>query len=206
VEIGPQAGVVALLNSRLAAALSASVSTLQGHNVISNSHIATAASLSYTINAAAFDYIRVGPAYGYDHYQRNENFFTLGNGGYYSPDTSHSLGGFIDFLTHQGRQWIVGGRFTASWQYSRQSAAARFPLADDGTRFAGQIQSQFGTDSTLRGAVLLSPHLVLGAYGRITYSPSGRDMAAAVTLAVPFATRTALFSTDLPHVADRAWP
>lgn len=206
VEFGPQIGVIALLGEQISASVSGAVTALRGHGVINNDHVAASASLTYEVRAEGFDYIRVGPSYSFDHYRRDENFFTVGNGGYYSPDAAHSIGGFVDFLTHQGRSWLLGIRATAAYQHSSESGAPRFPLADDGSRFLSVVQSQFGTDSTLRGAVLLGSHFVLGGYGRVTYSPSGRDMAAGLTLSIPFGGRTGLFAGDLPHFADRSWP
>ena len=207
VEIGPQANAIVLLNSAIfPISGTVSASAITGRDVANNDHIATAWSLTYEIHATGFDYVRVGPSYAFDHYRRNENFFTVGNGGYYSPDVGHSLGGFVDFLTNQGRSWLVGARLNAAYQYSNESAAAVFPLTDNGNRFAGITQSQFGTDSTIRAAALIGPHVILGAFGRVTYAPSGRDMAAGLTLAIPFGGRTGLFSGDLPHFADRSWP
>ena len=206
VEIGPQAGLIYLVNENVSLSVSAAGSVLRGRGVADNSHIAATASLTYELAVPGFDYVRIGPAYGFDHYRRNQFFFTLGNGGYYSPDQSHSIGGFIDFMTQQGRGWLLGGRLTAALQHSRESAAPRFPLADDVTRFNGITQSQFGTDSVVRGAALVSPHVILGAYGRVTYAPSGRDMAGGLSVSFPFGGRVGLFASDLPRFADRSWP
>jgi hypothetical protein len=206
VEIGPEAGAILLLNQQWSLSGGVSIASLKGHNVADNTHVSANLSLTYEFKPDGFDYVRVGPAYGFEHYARNENFFTIGNGGYYSPAQAHSLGGFVDFLTTEGQTWQVGGRITAAWQHSVEESARRLPLTNDLSRFAGITQSQFGTDSVLRGSVLLSSRLIFGAYGRVTYSPSGRDMAAGMTLTVPFTARTAVFSSDLPHFADRSWP
>jgi hypothetical protein len=163
-------------------------------------------SLTYEIKPEGLDYLRIGPLYGFDRYGNNQNFFTLGNGGYYSPQAAHSAGAFVDFLTDEGKRWQIGGRVTGTWQHSREDAGIRFPRADDGSRFRGQVQTQFGTDSVLRASFLASPHIILGGYGRITYSPSGRDAALGISLTVPFGARSAVFSSDLPHFADRSWP
>jgi tetratricopeptide (TPR) repeat protein len=206
VEISPQVGLIALLTDKISLAANAAYGVLHGRNVARNSHATAGVSLTYEAKVPGFDYIRVGPAYTFDHYAKNQNFFTLGNGGYYSPGAGHSAGGFIDFQTAEGRRWQIAGRITGAWQYSVEKSAPRFPLADDGTRFAGLRQSQFGTDSVLRGSALLGSHLILGAYGRVTYAPSGRDIAGGLSITIPFGARSAMYSSDLPHFADRSWP
>lgn len=191
-EIGPQIGAVLLAADKLALSGSLSAATLQGHDVESNSRASANLSASYSLDMAGFDYLRVGPFYGFDAYDKNENFFTPGSGGYYSPQASHSLGAFADFLTTQGKSWLLGGRIGGSWQYARQSGEA--------------TETQLGTDATLRGGVLLGHGVILGGFGRLTVSPSGRDKAAGVTLTLPLSGRDGVFAADLPHFIDRSWP
>jgi hypothetical protein len=191
-EIGPQLGAVLLATEKLALSGSLAAATLQGHDVESNSRVSANLSASYSLEMGGFDYLRVGPFYGFDAYDKNENFFTPGAGGYYSPQASHSLGAFADFLTSQGKSWLLGGRIGGSWQYARQSGEA--------------TETQLGTDATLRGGVLLGHGVILGAFGRVTVSPSGRDKAAGLTLTMPLSGREGVFSADLPHFIDRSWP
>lgn len=191
-EIGPQIGAVLLATDQLALSGSLSASTLQGHDVEDNSRVSANLSASYSLGVNGFNWLRVGPFYGFDAYDRNENFFTRGFGGYYSPQASHCLGAFADFLTTQGKDWLIGGRIGESWQYARQSGV--------------ETQTQLGTDATLRAGVLLGHGVILGGFGRVTVSPSGRDKAAGVTLSVPLSGRDGLFSIDLPRFIDRAWP
>jgi hypothetical protein len=197
VEIGPQLGGILLADKDISVSGSVAYGSLQGHDVASNDHVAATLSASYSLHVDGFDYLRVGPSYAYDAYSRNQFFFTPGYGGYYSPQASHAPGLFTDFLTDQGQSWLVGGRVNGSWQYSRQAAEASF---------AGVTQTELGTDTTLRGAVLLGRSIILGAFGRVTISPSGRDKAAGLTLTVPLEGREGLFADDLPRFIDRAWP
>jgi hypothetical protein len=206
VEIGPQLSGILLAGKDFAVTAGVGYGTLQGHDVAGNDHLSATLSGSYSLTPGGFDYLRVGPFYSFDAYGRNEFFFTPGNGGYYSPQASHALGLFADILTEQGKSWLVGGRIGESWQYARQGDEAQHPLADDGSRFSGVTQTELGTDATVRGAVLLGRGLILGAFGRVTISPSDRDKAAGLTLTVPLSGRDGVFSDDLPHFIDRAWP
>jgi hypothetical protein len=206
VEIGPEAGVVYLFTDTLAGSVSAAASSVRGHNVQANGHITFNASLNYTFKPTGFDFIRVGPTYGFQHYSRNENFFTLGHGGYYSPDRIHSLGAFVEFQTDEAKRWQLAGRVSGGWTHKVEASAPQFPLADNGAVFLGARGSEFTTDSVLRGTVMLGDHLRLGMMGRYTQAPSGRDYAGAVTLSIPFGGRSATFSTELPRVLDRSWP
>lgn len=197
VEIGPQIGGILLADRDLSVSGSLAYGRLEGHEVAGNDHAQINLSGSYSLRLDGFDYLRLGPFYAYDAYGRNEFFFTPGYGGYYSPQASHALGLFADLLTDQGKSWLIGGRVSGSWQYSRQAAESVF---------SGVTQTELGTDTTLRGGVLLGHSVILGAFGRVTISPSGRDKAAGLTITVPLSGRDGLFADDLPHFIDRAWP
>jgi hypothetical protein len=197
VEIGPQIGGILLAEKDISVSASLAYGRLEGHEVAGNDHAEANLSGSYSLRLDGFDYLRLGPFYAYDAYGRNEFFFTPGYGGYFSPQASHALGLFADLLTDQGKGWLVGGRVSGAWQYSRQAAEASF---------GGITQTELGTDSTLRGGVLLGHSVILGGFGRITISPSGRDKAVGVTVTVPLSGREGLFADDLPHFIDRAWP
>jgi hypothetical protein len=197
VEMGPQLGGILLADKDISVSGSVAYGRLEGHEVAGNDHAAATLSGSYSLRLDGFDYLRLGPFYAYDAYGRNEFFFTPFYGGYYSPQASHALGLFADLLTDQGKNWLIGGRVSGSWQYSRQAAEGRF---------AGVTQTELGADTTLRGGMLLGHSVILGAFGRVTISPSGRDKAAGLTLTVPLSGRAGLFADDLPHFIDRAWP
>ena len=206
VDMGGQVAVTYLVSESVALSGSVEAAGLKGKNVASNSRLGASASLSYQFTPAGFDYVRLGPSYAYQHYAKNQFFFTYGNGGYYSPDQLHTLGGFLDFQSAEAKRWQIGARVNGGWTHKVEAQGSAFPLSNTVVPIGGARGSEFSVDSVARASVLVSDYLRLGVYGRYTQAPSGKDRAAAVTLSIPFGPRAAVFSSELPQVLDRAWP
>lgn len=206
VDMGGQLAVTYLASESIALSGSVEAAGLKGKSVASNSRLGASLSLSYQFQPEGFDYVRVGPSYAYQHYANNQFFFSYGNGGYYSPDQLHTLGGFVDFQTAEGKRWQIGARLNGGWTHKVEATGLAFPLSTAGARIGGARGSEFSVDSVGRATFLVSDTLRLGVYGRYTQAPSGKDRAIAVSLSLPLGSRTAVFSSDLPQVLDRAWP
>ena len=206
VDLGGQAAVTYLASETVALSGSVEAAALKGKDVAGNSRFGASLSLSYQFKPEGFDYVRIGPSYAYQHYAKNQFFFTYGNGGYYSPDQLHTLGGFLDVQSAEAKRWQIGARVSGGWTHKVEAAGFDFPLSALATRIGGARGSEFSVDSVGRASVLVSDHLRLGFYGRYTQAPSGKDKAVAVTLSLPLGPRAAVFSSDLPQVLDRSWP
>lgn len=206
VDMGGQVAVTYLASESVALSGSFEAANLKGRNVARNSRIGGSLALSYQFKPEGFDYVRVGPSYAYQHYAKNQFFFTYGNGGYYSPDQLHTLGGFLDFQTAEAKRWQIGARVSGGWTHKVEAPGNAFPLSTTLAPLGGIRGSEFSVDSVARASVLVSDYVRLGLYGRYTQAPSGKDRAVALTLSLPFGPRGAVFSSDLPQVLDRGWP
>lgn len=100
---------------------------LTGMNVVRNFGGSADASAAYDLKLRHFDYFSVGPAFHYLGYVRNENFYTWGQGGYYSPQSSLSGGLALQWLSREGRRWQWQGNAETGWNVSHQSSVACFP-------------------------------------------------------------------------------
>jgi hypothetical protein len=100
---------------------------LTGMNVMRNFGGSGDASAAYDLKLPHFDYFSVGPAFHYLGYVRNENFYTWGQGGYYSPQSSLSAGVALQWLSQEGRRWQWQGNVETGWNVSHQSSVPCFP-------------------------------------------------------------------------------
>ncbi|MFX9638751.1 cellulose synthase subunit BcsC-related outer membrane protein, partial [Acinetobacter baumannii] len=65
----------------------------------------------------------------YQTYGNNQNFFTWGNGGYFSPQTFLSLGFPVNY-TYESPRLDVKGSFTPGFQSFSQDRANLYPTDD----------------------------------------------------------------------------
>ncbi|MGN6651475.1 cellulose synthase subunit BcsC-related outer membrane protein [Trinickia sp.] len=118
---------------------------LTGMNVMRNFGGSGDVSAAYDLKLQHFDYFSVGPAFHYLGYVRNENFYTWGQGGYYSPQSSLSGGVALQWLSQEGRRWQWQGNVETGWNVSHQSSVPCFPNSlPDGLR--NLFQAEVGSN------------------------------------------------------------
>ncbi|MEX3959699.1 cellulose synthase subunit BcsC-related outer membrane protein [Trinickia sp. EG282A] len=195
---------------------------LTGMNVVGNEGISADLSGSYDFQLPGFDYFSAGPAAHYLSYRRNENFYSWGQGGYYSPQSSVSTGLALQWLSNEGRRWQYQGNLEAGWNNTLQHAQLCFPLGlnaglsnailslpgsnqsivTDASNFTcpGGHDHGIYTHAQLSAVVKLSPRWQAGALADVNITP-GRDkqFAALAFVRYFFASRAAVFSRDLPR-------
>lgn len=195
---------------------------LTGTSVVRNFGVSTDVSAAYDLQLRHFDYFSVGPAVHYLAYDRNENFYTWGQGGYYSPQSSLSTGIALQWLSQEGRRWQWQGNVETGWNVSHQNSAPCFPnglptdalLAQVGSANTAVAQNAFTTVAALTCAgsrdqgpyahvrlaatLRLSPHWQAGVLGDANVTP-GRDkqFAALAFLRYFLAPRAVVFSRDV---------
>lgn len=198
---------------------------LTGMNVLRNFGGSGDVSAAYDLKLRHFDYFSVGPAFHYLGYDRNENFFTWGQGGYYSPQSSLSGGVALQWLSQEGRHWQWQGNVETGWNVSHQSSVPCFPSplpdglenvlqADVGSADAADAKADFASAGGLTCAgshdqgpyahlrlaatLRLSSRWQAGVFGDANVTP-GRDkqFAALAFLRYFFAPRAAVFSRDV---------
>jgi hypothetical protein len=177
---------------------SASAGTIRGVDVADNAHFSIQTDLSYDLRLPLFDSFTVGPSYQYDSYNRNLSAFTLGQGGYFSPQASHQIGVSIDFQSHDGQDFITRGNFFAGWATNYQASSPMFPLSDNGERFPALHQYGASVTGEFAAAYRMTARLSLGGLVRFRQSPQYNDLLLGLSLKLSFRPRAALFSSDLP--------
>lgn len=116
------------MNEKWSLSSSATLEGLSGVNTRNNYHYGVRAAVGYSFDVTRFEYLSADISASYDHFQNNQNLFTYGNGGYYSPQSSVNVGPSVTFLTRNFYPVVLNGR--ASFGYGRASTdnALRFPL------------------------------------------------------------------------------
>jgi len=185
---------------------SASAGILRGVDVANNTHFSAQASASYDLHLPHFDSFTIGPTYLYDGYSRNLSNFTLGQGGYFSPQASHIIGISIGFQSRGGRDFVIRGNLLPGWAVNYQASSPTFPLNDDGERVPGAHQHGESVSGELAAAYRVTPRLLLGGLVRFRENPQYNDLVVGLYLRLNFSSRAALFSSDLPTAARLLGP
>ncbi|TKC78084.1 hypothetical protein FAZ69_32195 [Trinickia terrae] len=179
---------------------------LTGMNVVGNEGASADVSAGYAFDVPGFDYFSAGPAVHVLGYRRNENFYTPGQGGYYSPQRSISEGLALQMLSKEGRTWQWQGNFEAGWNDSLQANEPCLPLGlppgESASRFpetctGGHDHGPYA-HAQVSATVKLSSRVQAGALADVNVTP-GRDkqFAALAFVRFFFEPRAAVFSRDL---------
>jgi cellulose synthase operon protein C len=176
---------------------------LQGSNVASNHAESAGLGAATNLKLSGFDYFSVGPDLSFDTYQKNLYHFTLGQGGYFSPQQLTSVGASLHFLTPEARQYIIKGDFAAGGYDKHEAASHCFPLAapagaDPACSYSSDSASGLYYSAQLLGVQRLSNNLQWGGALVLRRSPDYNDRAAILFLRYTFDRRGSVMSGDLP--------
>ena len=167
-----------------------------GVAVVDNRHFSAELELPYAFKVSDFDSFTLGPGYYFEHFDRNENQFTIGSGGYYSPQSYHRVGLTWNFQTTELRNFVVAGWISPGWQWGRENAVVVFPFGD-----ARLIPRANESDADFEGQISavyrLGANWSLGGVVQGEQSPQFRQLSAFVSLRYSFAPRAALVSRDI---------
>lgn len=174
------------------------VAQITGSNVLDNDKFAVMAALSRTFDVDGFNYINFGPSASFATYNRNLSQFTYGQGGYFSPE--YLVQGLIgsQFLTREGRQFLLGGQVGFGIQTNKQAATPLFPLDPDGRIFEARTETTGIFISNLQGLAFLTPRWAFGASVGYNKTPSYEEFRAGVFTTIFFERRTGLLESDFP--------
>jgi hypothetical protein len=171
---------------------------LDGESVESNRHAGVFASVGKNLDLPAFSYAVVGLGFNYDHYEKNLSHFTLGHGGYFSPDRFVSIGPSFDFLSRENQQFIVKGRLAFASVSIAEAASPWFPGNDDGNTYAASKNNGMSYTAEASGVWRINDRLQIGGALSERNAPQYKDETGMLFLRVLFESRQSVLSTDLP--------
>jgi len=174
-----------------------SIGSITGDNVASNEHVSGTIAVARLLEVPGFEYFTVGPAFSYESFSNNQNFFTYGNGGYFSPAYIAQAVVGVNALTTEGEQWIVKGMASAGAQTNQQDSAPYFPLNPDGRTYPSTSSSTGVFLVDLEGGILITPTWMLG--GRLAYTVTAdyNEGWASIYVRYMFEQRNGLLRSDL---------
>ncbi len=174
-----------------------------GDNVANNNRLSLRLDAAYDFRPANLDHLRFGPFVSFWHYDRNLEFFTFGQGGYYSPDADTRVGVLLDLLTPEGRRWQIQFKQSLAYGNVSEAASPEYPLSSSPLTFAGSRFSGFDTDTQLSGSVLITDHLILSGFFGYSNAPGYHGFVGGLFFSIPFEARRGVFSVDLPDSTFR---
>jgi len=185
-----------------------------GHNVKSNDHIAGYVGLPVNIASDKLDHLGIGPYARYERYQMDQNHFTIGHGGYYSPKNLRDLGLSIDLMSKTQKAWLLSLSGSLGRQVVHTSTSPFFPIPSLGNQLArnktylGQKTVETHYQWDVAAVLAVTDYVRLNGEYRYSRSwssvanilnPAFNDKAFMLSLTVYFDKRgKQLLSTDLP--------
>jgi len=101
-----------------------------GKNVQTNSQKKAVVTAIYYPAVDKLDYLQVGAIGIYDSYDKNENLFTYGHGGYFSPQSFFMAGIFTEFGDHLKQDLYYKAKLGVGFETYSVDDAQKFPLHD----------------------------------------------------------------------------
>jgi len=175
---------------------SAFVAIRDGENVETNDHFAINFSIGHKIDNPNFSYFTIGPTIDYEQYTHNLDFFTFGQGGYFSPQYFLQGGLGIQLMTKEGMNYLIRGSATVGMQTYRQDASPVFPLENSTAVNAASNMNTFSGSIQLDGLVQITSQLAAGLSFHADKTANYNEYSVGVFLKYFFEARGGLFATD----------
>lgn len=168
-----------------------------GEDVEDNEFVDIRANLTRDIPRDGFEYIAVGPDFRYLSFDQNLSQFTLGHGGYFSPQELTQVGIGAYFMTDQGKRWLARGGVNLGYQQVEEDRAPVFPLQPNGQFYEDNSNAGLGLYAGLQGAWLLSDNLIFEAGGYFLDVQEFQEFAALAHFRYAFNGRQGVYAQDL---------
>lgn len=123
------------------------VAGYRGREVLPNHEHGVALGVDWVLRRGTDHYAAIGPVVRFRAFDNNQNHYSVGHGGYYSPQRSTTLSLPVQAAMRSTHlSWLL--RVAPSWSHSSTSSALRFPTrADLQARAAAQGRATYGGSS-----------------------------------------------------------
>ncbi|EIJ48662.1 cellulose synthase operon protein C [Herbaspirillum sp. GW103] len=160
--------------------------SLQGHNVESNTRVELGGGAYQYLTNGNDEKMTAGVSATLISYANNQNFYTYGHGGYFSPQAYLGLGVPVTWAKRTDR-FSFQLKGSAGVQYFRQDGADYFPTdaalqAASGKSYAQQTKTGIGYSLEGSGEYRFAPRLFVGGTLRLNNSSDFRELNVAMYL------------------------
>ena len=199
VEYGVETFVRRQLPGRLNFSASASASALDGARTRDNTRWRMSAGLSRDLGLAGFEYVALGPFYGFEANDHNLNGYTFGNGGYFSPQRFHRAGVSLNLQTEEARQLVIRADAAIAYEDIYQDGLDVLPLDSADPFGVGSPSRERGLSGALNvsAAYRLDRRVSLVGHIGAIRSAEFESFEAGLALSYSFADRATVTSQDL---------
>jgi len=188
------------------------IAQLNGESVQDNTKLAF--NLSFTRDLTALyadklDYLRVGPTLNWLSYNKNLNYYTEGNGGYFSPENYINLGGRAELLTLEDIDWQIRSQLSLGYYWVTPGSIEQFPFESTSSAISQDNDSGLGGQFLIEGQWLLSPHWEIAGLISTNYAADYNETNINLNVRWNFVGKTGLTSDGLisssPYIENYAW-
>ena len=156
---GEATGYMALTNDW---SLSGSVvaESRSGEKVATNEYTSVYTGLSYQFDLRDFLYFTAGPYMRWEHSTMNQNHYTIGHGGYFSPQFLLDKGLSLSFMTAVDKPWLVKTSASVGYQNIREDSSPYFPLGSNtvlnAASYSSSVNAEFHYQLNVSGVFALT--------------------------------------------------
>jgi hypothetical protein len=179
---------------------SAQGDTLTGRNVFANEDIVLSAGIFRDLKFSGFNYFTAGPDITYQAFEKNLSGFTLGQGGYYSPQGLVMTGLSTHFLTAEARSFIVKGDVSVGVFTENEHTSPcdiDFPTMTCLPQAPATNHSGLYYSAQFAGVYQVSQQIQIGAGMISRQTPQYQDFGAMLFARYFFGARSSVLSSDL---------
>ncbi len=179
---------------------SATFALLDGDGVKQNQHLGLYAAASRNLSLTDAEEVNFGPYLLAQTYQYNLSKFTLGHGGYFSPQQLIQLGVRGRYLSAEHRDYLWQTDIAIGYQYHKEDSTPYFPLNPNNQNYAENSDRGIATQWDIAAVKNIgqTPWQVGGIF-RGRASPQYNDFAGMIFLRYLFTDSRKVLRHDLPH-------
>ena len=189
---------------------------IDGENVADNDRLSVGFGVSRNFELERFEYFSLGLNAKVEQYDRNADFYTFGNGGYFSPEDFKSLALILSFQTDELKDFVVRGTASVGYEDVDEGNGTPFPLglSDAAGRLAASgLSGPFNMVDTgafargartgaagsagLEGVYRLSGHWAVIGYAGFSKAENFTEYVGGISLRYFFGRRSAVVSGDI---------
>ncbi|MDP2506248.1 MULTISPECIES: cellulose synthase subunit BcsC-related outer membrane protein [unclassified Oceanobacter] len=198
---GVRAGVFLDLSNNYGAALGLKSASLTGTQVASNDEMEFSLRAQKQWTGDSWERITLGPTFTFQRFDQNLSKYTIGHGGYFSPQQLFKYGGELSAQTREQRNFVARGKISFGYQQHQEDCAPLLPLESS-------LCSEFYTDNEasgmymgfeLVGMVQADPRAQLGGGVFYGLSPDFNEFGFMLAVRLTLDSRRFVLASDLPN-------